>query len=504
MWPDLAEAIPVLAEAGELREVYGAWHWTGDTFPAGDFSLRATDGDRFKVVDRTRGVTLCEMTRPQVYREAHTRAIYLHAGVQYQVEALDLVAHVATVVPVEQNYYTQPDVRTHIEVLAIQERRPLEGARRPDAVACFGDVRVDESVVGYKMLEFHNHQNLGYEQLHQPLALALETEAVWWPIPEDVLQALGGESRDVLRGMAHAIGAVARLRTMAERSDLVATSFRYADTSGETRKAVVCYDTHPGGIGFAATAYDLADELLAAARRLVRDCACRAGCPACVGGFGLSREVVGWALDSLLVQRPRPETLMEARSEALPPGSTGAPPAPAPPRRPPLDIAWEALPARWNEVRERLADETAPGAPLLASVEAVDVRADTLVLLVDSAGLARWIAQDDARAQLSAVLASHLRLVQGGWRLSAEVVDGSPAARRRRHRLRHRLEDFRDGEPASERAANDRLASGFQLAGDRNYGDVPPPPAWPDGRTGGEPTVDPDGNATDGLRDGTV
>ena len=156
LWPDLAEVIPVLMEAGELREVRGTWHWTGNAFPAGDFSLRNSDGDRFKIVNRISGETLTEMTRPQTYREAHTRAVYLHDGVQYLVEELDLVGHCAVVVPVDQNFYTQPDVRTHIEVLVTQETATV-GISQGN----FGDVRVDETVVGYKMLQFHNHQNHG-------------------------------------------------------------------------------------------------------------------------------------------------------------------------------------------------------------------------------------------------------------------------------------------------------------------------------------------------------
>ncbi len=173
VFPDLGEIVAVLSRVGEVREMLGLWHWAGDAFPAGEFSLRNIHNDRFKIVNRQSGTTLTEMTRPQVYREAHTRAVYLHDGVQYQVEKLDLVQHVATVTEVEQNFYTQPDVRTAIDVLLVQERRPVGRTQ-----AVFGDVRVDDVVVGYKMLEFHNHQNLGYEALREPLRLTVETEAV--------------------------------------------------------------------------------------------------------------------------------------------------------------------------------------------------------------------------------------------------------------------------------------------------------------------------------------
>ena len=83
--------------------------------------MRATDGDRFKIVNRRTGQTLTEMTRPQVYREAHTRAVYLHGGLEYLVEELDLVGHRAVVVPVDQGFYTQPDVRTQVVLGPLDE-----------------------------------------------------------------------------------------------------------------------------------------------------------------------------------------------------------------------------------------------------------------------------------------------------------------------------------------------------------------------------------------------
>ena len=252
------------------------------------------------MVHRRTGTTLTEMSRPQVYREAHPRAVYLHDGIEYQVETLDLVQHVATVVEVEQNFYTQPDVRTAIDVLLTQEQATVGLSQ-----AHFGDVRVDDVVVGYKMLEFHNHQNLGYETLHEPLRLELDTEAMWIAVPEAVLTVLGTEREDALAGMVHAVAACARMRTMAERSDLSGTSFHYSDeASGETRTALVCYDSHPGGLGYANKAFEHIDAVLASAIALVERCRCQRGCPACVGSYARDRRLIGWALSRLLADVP--------------------------------------------------------------------------------------------------------------------------------------------------------------------------------------------------------
>ncbi len=447
-WPDLAEIISVLQDGGELRQRDGAWHWHGSAFPAGDFSLRSGDPDRFKVVNRYDGVTLTEMTRPQVYREAHTRAIYLHDGQEYLVEELDLVQHVATVVPVEVNYYTQPDVRTNIDVMVLQDRREVGRTR-----AFFGDVRVDETVVGYKMLEFHNHQNLGYEKLHQELPMRLETEGVWWTVPEDVLQALGGEDRDAVRGMVHALRSTARLRTMAERFDLRGTSFKFVDgTDGKTATAVVCYDSHPGGIGFAATGFDLAEQVARDAIDLLTDCPCRDGCPACVGDFTISKEAILWALSNLFKRSSPPASLRVNRPlERVVMG----------PRVPASE-----LPKRWIEVCDRLVRGAVAGSAFLGMVEKVRFRGDKLVLFVGSPAMADWLATADARRQLQGALDKVVDMPRG-WRLAVEIDEQKAGiSARRQHKLRRRLEDMKSDDSHTEKQANTKLASGFLVPGD--------------------------------------
>ena len=450
-FPDLGEIVAVLHRAGEVREVLGSWHWAGSAFPAGEFSLRNIHNDRFKVVNRTTGTTLTEMTRPQVYREAHTRAVYLHDGIEYQVEELDLVQHVATVTEVEQNFYTQPDVRTTIDVLLAQEQRPLGLTQ-----AVFGDVRVDDVVVGYKMLEFHNHQNLGYENLHEPLRLELETEAVWVAVPEAVLVVLGNEREDALSGMVHALCACARLLTMAERSDLCSTSFHYTDeTTAETRTALVCYDSHPGGLGYANKAYENLDEVLRNATQLVERCRCRGGCPACVGSYGRDRRLIGWALRRLLEELPLPKDVRRPAPAVDQAVSVSA-----------ARIPWAQVAERFVEVVTRLQKKRASGADLLGRIGPVERQGARLVLRVHSPGLAEWLGNESVRRRLWQALGAEVAVPADG----ALVIEVSTEARERGLRsaikLARRHDDLVADQPRSEREANRKLASGYVLAED--------------------------------------
>lgn len=480
VWRDLAEVVPVLEEAGELAEQYGRWHWTGGPFPAGDFSLRATDGDRFKVVDQSRGLTLTEMTRPQVYKEAHPRAIYLHDGQQYQVEALDLVAHVATVMPVEQNYYTQPDVRTRIERLAVHDARGVGASE-----AGVGDVRVDTAIVGFKMLEFHTHQNLGYEALRHPLPLVLETEAAWWSVPATVLAHLGASRHDVLRGMVHAVREVARLATLAERGDLAGTTFRYADPDGAMRTAIAVYDLHPGGLGFALQAFALAERVVADAQALLDRCGCRDGCPACTGELGLERAIVRWGLGSLVAPSEPPPALAGRLARLHGPAAAGSSDGGA--GDPPLVLDPAELAERWPAVRARLARDDVPLGRLLATVGAVRVLGDRIVLELGrpddasngaSPELARMLDHPARQAELARALSRHATLGATYRFAAAASPEAAALAAVRRDRLRDRLEDLLREEPTSEREANLRLAAGIELDADR---EPPAPPTDAEG-----------------------
>lgn len=91
-------------------------------------------------------------------------------------------------------------------------------------------------------------------------------------------------ARSALGGLAHALGSIAPLFLMCDPRDLgVLAEIRSRETRGPT---ITLYDRVPEGLGLAERLYELAGELLAGARDLVRDCACQDGCPACVGPAG--------------------------------------------------------------------------------------------------------------------------------------------------------------------------------------------------------------------------
>lgn len=84
-----------------------------------------------------------------------------------------------------------------------------------------------------------------------------------------------------LNGAGNALRSVATLYLMCEPGDLgVIVEAKSDYTHAPT---ITLFDNLPAGLGFSDKLYELHPELMAAARDLVRDCACTEGCPACVG-----------------------------------------------------------------------------------------------------------------------------------------------------------------------------------------------------------------------------
>ena len=112
------------------------------------------------------------MDESQAYHELHPGAVYMHDGALYEVLKLDLVSRTATAKPFEGNYYTVPAGTEDIRILQTFQEKTVERTK-----IHFGDINVDEVISMFKKLQFHNHQNLGYVSLTQPLQKDYDTES---------------------------------------------------------------------------------------------------------------------------------------------------------------------------------------------------------------------------------------------------------------------------------------------------------------------------------------
>ncbi|MEM7801889.1 MAG: DEAD/DEAH box helicase [Chloroflexota bacterium] len=94
----------------------------------------------------------------------------------------------------------------------------------------------------------------------------------------------GQQSRSGLSGLAYALRNLAPLFLMCDPSDIqVLAESRNPLTGAPT---VVIYEQVPAGIGFSEKLYQVHTELFQSTLELVKACACKEGCPACVGPPG--------------------------------------------------------------------------------------------------------------------------------------------------------------------------------------------------------------------------
>ncbi len=109
----------------------------------------------------------------------------------------------------------------------------------------------------------------------------------------------GVRARTGMDGVAYALGNLAPLHLMCDRRDIgvaiireqeergllpqAAPSVSHAAEGEQAGPRVYIYESMPAGIGFSAQLYARHDELMAGTAELIRRCACRFGCPACVG-----------------------------------------------------------------------------------------------------------------------------------------------------------------------------------------------------------------------------
>lgn len=187
---DIREILTFLQESGLARHTRGAWHWTGDQYPAAEISLRAADPHCVSIIeqdDQSDRRTIGQLDRPNAPLFLHEGAIYLHEGQQYLVESLDWEAGIANVRPVSVDYYTEATASSRIVI-----ERTLAEYQHPNLGLAYGDVTVTTRFSSYRRMRFGSLEHLGWGQINLP-EQQLFTTACWLMVPNHVVQKLQEE-----------------------------------------------------------------------------------------------------------------------------------------------------------------------------------------------------------------------------------------------------------------------------------------------------------------------
>lgn len=276
---EITEILEFLTEEQILHHSKGKWFWMNDSFPAHNISLRSASQENVVIIDiseQGNERVIGEMDRFSSLTLLHEEAIYLHQGVQFQVEKLDYEEKKAYVREVQVDYYTDANLAVQLKVLEEDEGRKLQQTE-----FAYGEVSVHAMATIFKKIKFETHENIGSGPIHLPEE-ELHTNAAWISFSESVLDTIGNE--DVERGLvglAHVLQHVAPLFVMCDPLDLHVIAQRKAVHSGQP--SIFFYDRYPGGIGLSEQVYKEMDTILTQAERLILSCPCDDGCPSCVG-----------------------------------------------------------------------------------------------------------------------------------------------------------------------------------------------------------------------------
>ena len=308
---NLADLLDYLEEKKVLHRTKDRWHWSAESYPADEVSLRSINPENVVVVDETnqgRPKVIAEVDWDSAFTAVHEGAIYMVESRQYHVDRLDLERKKAYVRLVDVDYYTDAMTYTHVRIIDRFEKRE----RGPLTVE-HGEVQVVRKVVGYKKIKFYTSENLGYGDVNLP-EKDMHTTGYWFTLSRSLIAALPYNRAEIIDGLAglaytlHHLGAIFLMsetrdldrsigdekedwvlqRHSRARSNAAGTRTEAPDSSDEPgteifEPTIFLFDAYPGGIGFSELLYEKHDQLLHAAKEQIHSCHCQHGCPSCVG-----------------------------------------------------------------------------------------------------------------------------------------------------------------------------------------------------------------------------
>jgi len=309
-YDDVKAMLEFLQEKGVVRFMENQWHWTEDSYPAQNVSLRSIAEENFVVVNRDdENRILAEVDYISAPQTIYPEAIYLAEGNQFVVEELDWENRKAFVRETDSDYFTDAIDYTNVRILDEFEDK-FSGEIQVE----HGEVHVVTKSVGYKKIKFYTSENVGYGKIELP-DQEMHTTAYWFTIPESLLEELPFQRADIIDGilgLSYVLHYVASLSLMCEITDIDravgdksakwyvrSTGFErgvYSSPNGEQvesamsagdlqrfQPTIFLYDNYPGGVGFSPELFDEHDILLQRALDVIIGCQCDEGCPSCVG-----------------------------------------------------------------------------------------------------------------------------------------------------------------------------------------------------------------------------
>lgn len=185
-WDTLKEFLDILEQAGVLHSTSGRYYWVADQYPAQEISLRNATAQN--VVLRAEGEdeshVIGTVDQQSAVWMVHPGAVYLHEGQSYLVQNLDLEHSEASLIPSNENYFTEPKNQTEVEKISVIESSPTLNGEKT-----WGEIRVTTQVVGFRKIDWLTRETLGQELLDLP-PNQLRTTGYWFTLQEEAIEYL--------------------------------------------------------------------------------------------------------------------------------------------------------------------------------------------------------------------------------------------------------------------------------------------------------------------------
>jgi DEAD/DEAH box helicase domain-containing protein len=315
-----------LSQRGHLLQSASGRSWFARSrFPQKEVNIRGL-GESFAIFQVGKKRPLGHVDGHRALRECHPGAVYLHKASAYAVERLDLPRRNIWVNPVDPKYFTRIQTEKDTEILEILETRQVA-----TFIAHTGRLKVTEHFLGYEKRRLPGQELLGVVPLELPPQI-FETVGMWLEIPDEVKQAIYREGLHFMGGihaLEHVLIAMFPLFALADRYDIGGIATTAHPQVGKA--AIFIYDGYPGGVGLAARAYTIVEDLLKRTREVMAACPCEEGCPSCIhspkcgsGNKPLDKEAALMTAGLLLGEEAVEEQSLEAEPELPLPSSDDA------------------------------------------------------------------------------------------------------------------------------------------------------------------------------------
>jgi DEAD/DEAH box helicase domain-containing protein len=273
----LEELLDFLTEEKTLHRVGNRWHWMAQAFPANSISLRSAAQENFVIIDITNGSRVIgEVDRFSAPTLIHEEAIYIHEGVQYQVEKLDYPEKKAYVREVSVDYFTDAHMAIDLKVLHVDREQSFATHSTG-----YGEVTIHARPTIFKKIRLRTHENIGSGPIHLPEE-ELHTSSYWFSLSEETAaKRPANDLQFALLGLANVLVHIAPLYLMCDPLDIRVVP--QVKSVHHKLPTIFFYDRYPGGIGLSEQLFTMHGRLLAEARSVIAGCGCLSGCPSCVG-----------------------------------------------------------------------------------------------------------------------------------------------------------------------------------------------------------------------------